>query len=178
MTIDNGNHLLLSGNHAALDYLRGVGAEDRLIGPPTAEFRFADVAGGEFISIVGPSGCGKSTLLRIVAGLIASTTGACDRARNATAAFVFQDAALLPWRTVNRNAELLMELERVPATERNGRAAEALRLVGLAGFERSYQGSAVVVRWPLELAPGDGRSFEMRFRVRSAFDRLVEELGS
>ena len=46
MTIDNGNHLLLSGNHAALDYLRRLGAQDRLIGPPSAEFSFVDFAGG------------------------------------------------------------------------------------------------------------------------------------
>jgi NitT/TauT family transport system ATP-binding protein len=96
------------------------------------------VAGGEFVSIVGPSGCGKSTLLRIVAGLIEPTSGVCDRARNASAAFVFQDAALLPWRTVARNAELLMELEGYPVPERKGRAADALRLVGLSGFEKSY----------------------------------------
>ena len=47
MTIDNGNHLLLSGNRAALDYLREVGAVDRLIGPPTAEFRFVDLASAQ-----------------------------------------------------------------------------------------------------------------------------------
>jgi hydroxysqualene dehydroxylase len=47
MTIDNGNHLLLSGNHAALGYLSSIGAEHRLIGPPTAEFSFADLASGE-----------------------------------------------------------------------------------------------------------------------------------
>ena len=47
MTIDNGNHLLLSGNRAALDYLRSIGAADRLVGPPTAEFPFVDLAGGE-----------------------------------------------------------------------------------------------------------------------------------
>ena len=47
MTIDNGNHLLLSGNHAALDYLRGIGAEHRLVGPPQAEFSFVDLASGE-----------------------------------------------------------------------------------------------------------------------------------
>jgi squalene-associated FAD-dependent desaturase len=47
MTIDNGNHLLLSGNHAALEFLRDVGAADRLVGPPTAEFSFADVASGQ-----------------------------------------------------------------------------------------------------------------------------------
>ncbi len=46
MTIDNGNHLLLSGNHAALDYLRSIGAQDRLIGPPGAEFSFVDLTGG------------------------------------------------------------------------------------------------------------------------------------
>src|SRR6202042_2591392 len=47
MMIDNGNHLLLSGNHAALSYLRDIGAADRLIGPPHAEFPFADLASGE-----------------------------------------------------------------------------------------------------------------------------------
>src|SRR6478672_4786270 len=47
MTIDNGNHLLLSGNRAALDYLRSIGAEDRLIGPPSAEFNFVDLANRE-----------------------------------------------------------------------------------------------------------------------------------
>jgi len=47
MTIDNGNHLLLSGNHAALDYLRDIGAADRLIGPPSAEFPFVDLGSGE-----------------------------------------------------------------------------------------------------------------------------------
>jgi squalene-associated FAD-dependent desaturase len=47
MTIDNGNHLLLSGNHAALGYLRSIAAAERLVGPPTAEFSFADLASGE-----------------------------------------------------------------------------------------------------------------------------------
>ena len=47
MTIDNGNHLLLSGNHAALAYLRSIGAEQRLIGPPSAEFAFVDLASRE-----------------------------------------------------------------------------------------------------------------------------------
>src|SRR5260370_34653139 len=47
MTIDNGNHLLLSGNHAALAYLRDIGAADRLVGPPHAEFSLVDLASGE-----------------------------------------------------------------------------------------------------------------------------------
>jgi NitT/TauT family transport system ATP-binding protein len=96
------------------------------------------IAGGEFISIVGPSGCGKSTLLRIIAGLVTPSAGVCDRADNATAAFVFQEAALLPWRNVEKNAQLLMELEHYPPQERQSRAAQTLQLVGLAGFEKSY----------------------------------------
>lgn len=96
------------------------------------------VAGGEFVSIVGPSGCGKSTLLRIVARLVAPTTGTCERAENAVAAFVFQEPALLPWRTARHNVQLLMELEGRPPEERRARAEEVMKLVGLAGFESSY----------------------------------------
>ena len=69
-----------------------------------------DIATGEFISIVGPSGCGKSTLLRIIADLV-STNGRVTKPERG--AFVFQDSALLPWRTVQKNVELLMELEGV-----------------------------------------------------------------
>ena len=96
-----------------------------------------EIAGGEFVSIVGPSGCGKSTLLRIVAGLLRPSAGVYARPQG-EAAFVFQEAALLPWRNVARNAELLMELEGYAPAERRPRAAEALRKVGLAGFETAY----------------------------------------
>src|SRR3954470_11130392 len=94
---------------------------------------------GEFVAIVGPSGCGKSTLLRILAGLIAPSSGRAHRPKAMTSAFVFQEPALLPWKTVQANAELLMKLERRhdPKT-RAWEASEALRLVGLGGFERSY----------------------------------------
>ena len=92
-----------------------------------------DSATGEFISIVGPSGCGKSTLLRIIADLV-STNGTIEKPNKG--AFVFQDSALLPWRTVQGNVELLMELE---GTEnKRAKASVALRQVGLNGFERSY----------------------------------------
>ena len=92
-----------------------------------------DIATGEFISIVGPSGCGKSTLLRIIADLV-STDGTVKKPNKG--AFVFQDSALLPWRTVQGNVELLMELE---GTEnKRSKAAVALKQVGLNGFERSY----------------------------------------
>lgn len=93
---------------------------------------------GEFVSIVGPSGCGKSTLLRIIAKLIEPSTGECVRPKGLESAFVFQEAALLPWRNAERNAQLLMELEGYKPDEYRQRAAEALKLVGLAGFEKSY----------------------------------------
>ena len=95
-----------------------------------------DIATGEFVTIVGPSGCGKSTLLRIIAGLI-STQGSVEKPDKG--AFVFQDAALLPWRTVQKNAELLMELEDgFSKQERVTRVSSALQQVGLSGFEKSY----------------------------------------
>ena len=95
-----------------------------------------DIATGEFVTIVGPSGCGKSTLLRLIAGLI-STQGSVEKPDKG--AFVFQDAALLPWRTVQKNAELLMELEDgFSKQERISRVSSALQQVGLSGFEKSY----------------------------------------
>ena len=98
-----------------------------------------DIATGEFITVVGPSGCGKSTLLRIIAGLIDPTEGGVNKPDDSMGAFVFQDAALLPWRTVQRNAELLMELESgFSKEERVSRASSALQQVGLSGFEKSY----------------------------------------
>jgi NitT/TauT family transport system ATP-binding protein len=91
------------------------------------------IATGEFVSIVGPSGCGKSTLLRIIAGLI-SYQGTVRRPSNG--AFVFQDSALLPWRTVLKNVELLMELEKVDNYK--FKSYDALERVGLKGFENNY----------------------------------------
>jgi NitT/TauT family transport system ATP-binding protein len=93
---------------------------------------------GQLVSIVGPSGCGKSTLLRVIAGLTSATTGECSTPTGASRAFVFQDATLLPWRTVRSNAQLLLELEGFDRAEREQRAAAALELVSLTGFEKSY----------------------------------------
>lgn len=90
---------------------------------------------GEFVSLVGPSGCGKSTLLRIIAGLGPVTGGTCETITGPGRAFVFQDPTLLPWRTVQANAELLLELEHVERDERRRRANEALELVGLDEFK-------------------------------------------
>ena len=69
-----------------------------------------DVAAGEFLTIVGPSGCGKSTLLRIIAGLVPSHGSVSSPIKGA---FVFQDAALLPWRTVQKNVELLRSTDAI-----------------------------------------------------------------
>jgi NitT/TauT family transport system ATP-binding protein len=92
---------------------------------------------GEFVSIVGPSGCGKSTLLRIASGLSPISSGRVET-RFESLGYVFQDATLLPWRTVMRNVEFLAQLEGTPRDERRRRAQEAIDLVGLTGFERNY----------------------------------------
>ncbi|MFV0307378.1 MAG: ABC transporter ATP-binding protein [Desertimonas sp.] len=98
------------------------------------------VTRGEFVTIVGPSGCGKSTLLKIASGLLRQTSGDVDVDRDHLG-YVFQDATLLPWRTVRRNVELLAELRGVPGGERRARAQEAIDVVGLNGFEDHYPGS-------------------------------------
>ena len=92
---------------------------------------------GEFVTIVGPSGCGKSTLLRIASGLLDPTDGSVkvDRQR---LGYVFQDATLLPWRTVQGNVELLAELHGYTKGERQALAMAAINLVGLQGFENHY----------------------------------------
>ena len=96
-----------------------------------------DVRPGEFVTVVGPSGCGKSTLLRIASGLNPATSGSVTVDRSSLG-YVFQDATLLQWRNVQRNVELLAELEGVAGAERARRAAEAIDLVGLSGFEKKY----------------------------------------
>ena len=92
---------------------------------------------GEFVTIVGPSGCGKSTLLKIASGLLDQTSGtvAVDRER---IGYVFQDATLLHWRTVQKNVELFAELHGVAKADRRKLATDAIELVGLSGFENHY----------------------------------------
>jgi NitT/TauT family transport system ATP-binding protein len=94
-----------------------------------------EVSPGEFVAVVGPSGCGKSTLLRIASGLDEATGGTVDVGANRLG-YVFQDATLLPWRTVADNVGLFAELEKMDKAERKRRITEAIDLVGLAGFEK------------------------------------------
>ena len=95
------------------------------------------VTPGEFVTVVGPSGCGKSTLLRIASGLETQTQGSCAVDRDSIG-YVFQDATLLPWRSVQRNIELLAELHGEAKAECQRRAQEAISLVGLDGFADKY----------------------------------------
>ncbi|MGI9052092.1 MAG: ABC transporter ATP-binding protein [Ilumatobacteraceae bacterium] len=96
-----------------------------------------DVRPGEFVTVVGPSGCGKSTLLRIASGLIEPTSGVV-RIDREHLGYVFQDATLLPWRTVRQNIELLAELRGIAKADRSRLATEAIATVGLSGFEQHY----------------------------------------
>ena len=99
---------------------------------------------GEFVTLLGPSGCGKSTLLKLVAGLSPASEGAVrvngmmpENAREMMS-FIFQDATLLPWRTVEENVGLGLELEYAARALRKERVAEMLELVGLAHVARRF----------------------------------------
>lgn len=98
----------------------------------------------EFVAIVGPSGCGKTTLLNIVAGLLpyrkgrAMVDGVEIRGPGPDRGVVFQEHAILPWRTVARNIGHGLELQRVPKKERDRRVQDYIDLVGLSGFENRY----------------------------------------
>lgn len=99
-----------------------------------------DVKKGELISIVGPSGCGKTTILRSIAGLLQPTSGRItigDRectAPGSDRGMVFQDFALFPWRSVQKNVEFGMEIAGVPKEERRERAERYIKAVGLEKF--------------------------------------------
>ena len=103
-----------------------------------------EVEEGEFLSIVGPSGCGKSTFLNVLLGLIKPDSGeVLMRGRRITGpgserAMVFQEFGLLPWRTVQHNIELGLELRRIAAAKRRSVAERLVSLVGLTGFENHY----------------------------------------
>lgn len=94
----------------------------------------------EFISLVGPSGCGKSTLLRIASNLESATSGSMN-VTNKGIGYIFQDATLMPWRTVQANVELLGELYKIPKAARREKAKKALELVGLTSFASHYPGA-------------------------------------
>jgi len=103
-----------------------------------------DVAEGELLAVVGPSGCGKSTLLTILAGLVAPTRGEVlldgrpVKGPGPDRGVVFQEFAILPWRTVDRNIAHGLEIQGVPKAERDETVRHFVELVGLVGFEKKY----------------------------------------
>ncbi len=104
------------------------------------------ISQGDFVSFIGPSGCGKTTLLRVIADLEQPTAGAInvngmspEQARMARAyGYVFQAAALYPWRTIAKNIALPLEIMGLDAASVASRVAKNLELVNLAGFEQKY----------------------------------------
>ena len=119
-------------NGEAFQALKGVGFE---------------VGDHEIVSLIGPSGCGKSTLLRLIGGLLPRDSGeisVCglspgEARKQQKYSFVFQDAVLFPWRSVIRNVQLPLEINKTGPgkKETRRRAAEMLSLVGLKGFEEA-----------------------------------------
>jgi NitT/TauT family transport system ATP-binding protein len=105
-----------------------------------------DIAEGDFVSFIGPSGCGKTTLLRVIADLERPTAGtievngvSSETARLARHyGYIFQAPALYPWRTIERNVALPLEIMGFDAAQRRERVEHYLKLVNLSGFERKF----------------------------------------
>ena len=103
-----------------------------------------EVKEGEFVSIIGPSGCGKTTLLKLLGGLLEPTFGTIKieeetvslALRQQKFGFVFQNPALLPWRTAKKNIELPLELMRRSLSQNSSQSF--LKTVGMEGFEDYY----------------------------------------
>jgi NitT/TauT family transport system ATP-binding protein len=103
-----------------------------------------EVAEGEFLAVVGPSGCGKSTFLNVVAGLVPPAEGEVKvfgkevSGPGPDRAVVFQDYALMPWRTVEKNVRFGLEMQGRVDKDTDAKVARYIGMVGLAGFEKAY----------------------------------------
>jgi NitT/TauT family transport system ATP-binding protein len=123
----------------SLEYELSAGRHLQVLNAVTAH-----IAAGEFVSLVGPSGCGKSSLLRILAGLKAPTHGQALLDDQAIAepsprlAIMFQDANLMPWRTVVQNVALPLQIAGINSEQRDARARALLPRLGLSEFGDSF----------------------------------------
>lgn len=116
------------------------------------------VGDGEFLAIVGPTGCGKSTILNAVAGLLMPSEGSVSIGGDPVAGvqrkigYLFQQEALMPWKTALENVEIGLTFRKVPAPERRDQARRWLEKVGLRGMEERY---------PHELSGGQRKRVQM-----------------
>lgn len=129
-----------------------------------------DVMPGQAVAILGPSGCGKSTSLLIAAGLIKASKGSALvdgvpvlKPRLSTA-LILQDFGLMPWKTVEQNAGLGLQVRRMPSAQRKQRVAKALAKVGLSDFAKAY---------PAELSGGMRQRLAMARALTCDLDLLL-----
>jgi len=137
-----------AGTAAAVVEARGLGLTFETNDGPVRALADVDltVRKGEFVSFIGPSGCGKTTFLRVIADLEQPTEGTIEvngmspgeARRNRAYGYVFQAAALYPWRTIEKNIALPLEIMGYPKADQAERIARTLALVNLAGFEKKF----------------------------------------
>ena len=126
-------------NDLRVDYVGGDGGVLMALGPLSLT-----IEQGSFVCVLGPSGCGKSTLIRVLAGLQEATVGQAyvgdERVIEPPSAvgLMFQDANLMPWRTVQDNIALPLELAGIPKRERHASVMKMLIPLGLEGFAEAY----------------------------------------
>ncbi|ASM74905.1 MULTISPECIES: ABC transporter ATP-binding protein [Roseobacteraceae] len=130
---------------SALIDMRGV---DKQFGNGTVAVRDMSltIGQGEFVSFLGPSGCGKSTALKMISGLLSVSAGSItvnghrpgQSSDGSDIGYVFQEATLMPWATVYDNVYLPLKLQGIGKVEGRARVEEALSMVGLANFAKSY----------------------------------------
>ena len=141
--------------------LRVSGLTAAFGGEPILEGINLEVNAGEFVSLIGPSGSGKTSILRAVTGLLEAGTGEVELGVDAEhVGFLFQDDALLPWRTARQNVALGMQIRGVPKGEAEKRADDWLGRLGLGRFGDRYprqlsggQRKRVAIAQVLALAP-------------------------